>query len=238
MGKGKIKDQILKILRDVNGYNVEYNILDSSDFNVPQTRKRVILIGHKKVDAKYLLPKKAKTNVITVKDAISDLPEIESGANEPILQYPERKNISNYAQCLRKSSELNIESRMVLNHITTKNSPLVLNRYKHIPQGGNWRNIPDRLMKNYCNKNRCHSSVYLRLREDMPSVTLSNIRKNMFIHPTQDRGLSVREAARLQSFPDWYEFTGSINSQQQQVADAVPPNLARAIARQIKKMED
>jgi DNA (cytosine-5)-methyltransferase 1 len=58
----------------------------------------------------------------------------------------------------------------------------------------------------------------------------------MYIHPTQDRGLSIREAARLQSFPDWYEFIGSLHERQQMVADAVPPLMAKAIAEQIKSM--
>ena len=58
----------------------------------------------------------------------------------------------------------------------------------------------------------------------------------MFIHPKQDRGLSVREAARLQSFPDWYEIKGTINAQQQQIADAVPPMMGKAIAESVKKM--
>jgi DNA (cytosine-5)-methyltransferase 1 len=84
-------------------------------------------------------------------------------------------------------------------------------------------------MRNYKDRSRCHTGIYRRLIADEPSVVIGNYRKNMLIHPTQDRGLSVREAARIQSFPDWFEFKGSIGFQQQQVGNAVPPLLARAV---------
>ena len=104
-----------------------------------------------------------------------------------------------------------------------------MRRYPHVPQGGNWENIPARLMENYANRTRCHEWIYRRLSVDEPSVVIGNYRKNMLIHPTQDRGLSVREAARLQSFPDTFAFQGSIGLQQQQVGNAVPPLLAKAV---------
>ena len=84
-------------------------------------------------------------------------------------------------------------------------------------------------MTNYTNRMRCHTGIYRRLQYDYPSTVIGNYRKNMLIHPDQNRGLSVREAARIQSFPDWYEFKGSIGFQQQQVGNAVPPLLAQAV---------
>ena len=88
-------------------------------------------------------------------------------------------------------------------------------------------------MLNYANKEDCHSGIYRRLKADEPSVVISNYRKNMLIHPFQDRGLSVREAARLQSFPDKFIFKGSLMHMQQQIGNAVPPLLAKAVFEKI-----
>lgn len=88
-------------------------------------------------------------------------------------------------------------------------------------------------MLNYKNKNNCHSGIYKRLVWEEPSVVIANYRKNMLIHPLQHRGLSVREAARIQSFPDSFMFEGSIHYIQQQIGNAVPPLLAEAIIKKI-----
>ena len=93
--------------------------------------------------------------------------------------------------------------------------------------------IPDELMLNYANKSNCHSGIYKRLVANKPSVVISNYRKNMLIHPYQDRGLSVREAARLQSFPDKFIFKGCLSHIQQQIGNAVPPLLAKAVFEKI-----
>jgi DNA (cytosine-5)-methyltransferase 1 len=119
----------------------------------------------------------------------------------------------------------------------SRNSQPVLERYAHIPQGGNWEDIPESLMKNYTDRSRCNTGIYHRLTADAPSVTIGNYRKAMLIHPWKDRGLSVREAARIQSFPDSYEFMGSIGFQQQQVSNAVPPLLAKAVFEMIVEKE-
>jgi DNA (cytosine-5)-methyltransferase 1 len=122
------------------------------------------------------------------------------------------------------------------NHLVTANNTTILNRYHHIPKGGNWQNIPDHLMDNYANPERCHTGIYKRLKLNEPSIVIGNFRKNMLIHPTQTRGLSVREAARLQSFPDSFKLLGSIGFQQQQVGNAVPPLLAKAVFDRIRSL--
>ena len=167
---------------------------------------------------------------VTVREAISDLPQLENGAIYETLPY--RNGCpSNYARKMR--GDLKESS----NHCVTKNSSIVIERYKHIPQGGNWENIPQKLMKNYTDKTRCHTGIYHRLRENEPSIVIGNYRKNMLIHPTQNRGLSVREAARLQSFPDWYEFKGHLGFQQQQVGNAVPPYMSQRVFEEIVKVQ-
>ncbi len=217
---GYFFDQIISNFENLN-YKVSHWVLNASDFGVPQYRERLFIIGSLEgisVDAPQPLSEKH----ITVKQALSGLPDLQNGSFATTMPYKTKK-CSSYAKKMRGKLE---ESS---NHLVTKNLPYILKRYAHIPQGGNWQNIPKRLMKNYSDTNKCHTGIYHRLSEDMPSVVIGNYRKNMLIHPHQDRGLSVREAARLQSFPDSYEFKGSIGFQQQQVGNAVPPLLAKAV---------
>jgi DNA (cytosine-5)-methyltransferase 1 len=126
-------------------------------------------------------------------------------------------------------------STKVQGNFVTNSATKIIERYKHIRVGQNWEAIPDRLMDNYEDSSRCHTGIYHRLEWDRPAKVIGNFRKNMLIHPREHRGLSIREAARLQSFPDNYEFVGSVGFQQQQVADAVPPLLAQAVASCIRR---
>jgi DNA (cytosine-5)-methyltransferase 1 len=165
---------------------------------------------------------------ITVNDAIGDLPDLMNGQQEDTLSYKLPANkASKYARMMRKGSK-----RSRQNYVS-RNADYVIERYHYIKQGENWEAIPDELMQNYANKANCHSGIYRRLRADEPSVVISNYRKNMLIHPSQYRGLSVREAARLQSFPDTFLFEGCLMSIQQQIGNAVPPLLAKAVFNQI-----
>ena len=241
MASGEFRDRILSELTEMN-YTRGMEILDAQWYGVPQIRKRVIIIGIKKTainpefKEKIEFPKKKRGRKPTVKNAFSGLPSVKMGETREIQPYKKPLNLSNYAKSLRSSPEVGLFAENVYNHVTTTSNKLVLERYKILKQGQNWADLPDNLMKNYHDKNRCHSYIYKRLEENKPSITVSNFRKCMFIHPTEDRGLSVREAARLQSFPDWYEFKGELSYQQQQVACAVPPLMAREIAKAIKKM--
>ena len=203
------------------GYTVSHEVLNAQDFGVPQDRARFFLIGSR-CGAKIKMPRGSGRRKLSVRDAITDLPDLPNGASVSWLPY-KRTAISQYAQALRKGLSSSP------NHLVSRNSELVVQRYKHIRQGGNWKEIPACLMKNYTDPSRCHTGIYRRLHYESPSVVIGNYRKNMLIHPLQDRGLSVREAARIQSFPDWYEFEGSIGFQQQQVGNAVPPLLAKAV---------
>lgn len=210
---------------DQLGYMLSYGILNALDFGVPQKRSRFFLIGSR-TNKKVELPRRPVSVPLTVKDAIADLPSLVSGATKSWLPYGDTPP-STYAKKLRKGlSECS-------SHLVTKNNNEVIRRYRFIPPGGNWENIPPKMMKNYKDRYRCHTGIYYRLHYDCPSIVIGNYRKNMLIHPSEDRGLSVREAARIQSFPDSYEFAGSIGFQQQQVGNAVPPQLAKAVFRQL-----
>ena len=217
--KGYFADRISQDFIQL-GYTCTTMILCACDYGVPQMRSRFFLVG----SSNGIVPAipNVKHPVVSVKDAIEDLPSLKNGANQDVLPYrTEAKSV--YAKMLRGNMEY------CTGHLVTKNSDNVIERYSYIPQGGNWKSIPDRLMTNYADKSRCHTGIYRRLSADKPSVTVGNYRKSMLIHPWENRGLSVREAARLQSFPDSYVFSGSIGFQQQQVGNAVPPVLAKHV---------
>ena len=226
MKNGFFLEEILNDLKNL-GYKTSYKVLNAVNFGVPQKRERIFIVASLK-NRNFKFPEPNKDEFITVADAISDLPFLKNGEKNDLMNY-KRSPESDYAKKMRRNSKKSTQNYV------TKNSDLIISRYKHIPQGGNWKNIPDSLMKNYKDHTRCHHGIYRRLCEKEPSVVIGNYRKNMLVHPNQDRGLSIREAARLQSFPDNYKFAGTLTSKQQQVGNAVPPLLARAVFQQIIK---
>lgn len=230
MEEGRTKDMIEDCFRAL-GYKVNSKVLWASDYGVPQNRNRFFMVGNRQ-GINFVFPDPHEKKV-TVSEAISDLPDLENGEMLEIGTYkvPASK-ASKYAQTMRAKS-----SHPTQNYVS-RNNDLVIQRYKHIKQGQNWRAIPDDLMQNYADKGRTHSGIYKRLIADQPSVVISNYRKSMLIHPYQDRGLSVREAARLQSFPDDFYFEGPISHIQQQIGNAVPPLLAKAVFQQIIKLTE
>ena len=219
--KGTMRDKVKTCFEDL-GYTVNDTILVASDYGVPQHRNRFLMVGNRN-GILFQFPEKQKKS-FTVMDAIADLPKLSNGQMDDSLQYIcSAKDAGEYAQLMRQGS------RTSKQNYVSRNADYVIERYKYIGQGQNWRAIPEELMKNYANKENCHSGIYKRLKPDEPSVVISNYRKNMLIHPYQDRGLSVREAARLQSFPDRFIFKGSLMHIQQQIGNAVPPLLAKAV---------
>lgn len=203
------------------GYRITSGLLNAADFGVPQNRSRFFILARLEAEPPPL-PEPAFRSRRTVGEALDDLPLIGIGASVDELPYP-RAASSDYAELLRGAAT------SVTGNLVTANAPYVVQRYEAVPPGGNWEDIPVELMGNYADRTRCHTGIYRRLRLDEPSVVIGNFRKNMLIHPTLHRGLSVREAARIQSFPDWYRFSGSIGLRQQQVGNAVPPLLAKAV---------
>ncbi len=258
--KGKEKqinviDYIKKNLTHA-GYLLFPTVLDAACYGVPQHRNRVFLLGlHKSLGyavddfgdwGPFPVPthgSSGKYDYVTVHDAISDLPVVENGESRLTQDYSEpiRKQLSlnPFLQQMREMAH----KKQIEGHIVSKQADYVIDRYRQIPQGGNWRNI-EHLMDNYSDISRTHSNIYRRLKWDKPSITISHYRKSMIIHPFQHRGLSLREATRLQSLPDWFSFcgtendskTGGIGHKQQQLANAVSFLLTVAIAKYIIKL--
>ena len=121
---------------------------------------------------------------------------------------------------------------MIFNHDIKYPNQEVQDRMNFVPQGGNWQNVPENMWKT--KRNNRHSSAYRRLDENKPSITIDTGHMNYF-HPLYNRVPTVRESARLQSFPDDFIFVGTPTSQLRQVGNAVPPLMAKAVAELIKE---
>lgn len=208
-----VKDLIVEKLEDI-GYNCDYRKLVASNHGVPQKRKRVFFIAHK--DGYMDFPD-SKEDEVTVKQALGNLPDPgENKCDEPENNY---------------QKSLTADDLKVFNHKGINHGERVVKRMSFVPQDGNWRDIPDE----YYQVGGKHSNNYRRLDPDKPSITLKHATKSMIIHYKDDRGLTVREVARLQSFPDGFKFEGSKTDQHQQLANAVPPLLAERIANHCRK---
>lgn len=215
------KKEILKIGEEL-GYNVSYNILVASDYGVPQNRIRAFFIGIKKeFGVHFNFDSLEKRKKVTVKEAISDLYDYEKTNKIGKIG-------SEYQKLMRKNS-----NDLVYNHEIRYPNEKVQERMKFVPQGGNWRDVPDKLWDTQ--RNNRHSSAYRRLKENDISITIDTGHMNYF-HPLFNRVPTVRESARIQSFSDDFIFCGSKTSQFRQVGNAVPPLMVYSIAKEIKKI--
>ena len=211
------------------------NTVNALWFGVPQDRKRYItmgvradVLGKKEL---HMLEEPDTYQLVTVEDAIFDLkdyPVSKDKKSEPIDIPAPDATMSDYAKKMRDSDKLN-------NHIVTASTEEAIKRFKAIPEGKNFHSLSKELTTTYSKPDRTQNTIYLRLNRKAPSGTVVNVRKSMWIHPELPRAISVREAARLQSFPDSFVFYGPKDSQYQQVGNAVPPLLAKAIAEHILK---
>ena len=224
---GFFKNEIVNAFNEL-GYEVDVKTLIASDFGVPQNRKRAFFLG-KKGSEKLLLPR-TNNKKTSVKEAIYDLPQIQSGEGEDFYEYSSEP-LSDYQKLMRKSS------KGIYNHQATKHSDLALKKLSMIPKGMGKEVLP----KEFLTKS-IYSGTWTRLKEDglAPTITtrFDTPSSGMFTHPILDRCITVREGARLQSFPDRFRFYGTKSSQLKQVGNAVPPLLAYSIAKIIKKDND
>lgn len=221
------------------GYKIEGDVLNAASFGVPQTRERFIMIGIRKEisDTDIKLPNvliKNPNDYITVKEAIGDLVKYEPtvGAMDEIQK---RKYIPSMNSYYRKLVLAGADNT-ILNHVCTETRETAKKRFEKIEQGKNFHSLPDDMKSTYENPDRTQNTIYKRLSYDIPSDTVVNVRKSMWIHPELNRAISAREAARLQSFPDNYIFLGTKDSVYQQIGNAVPPILGRAIAETVLEL--
>ena len=236
-----VLDYIKNILEsDDNGYTIDDDVLCAASFGVPQKRMRYVIMGIKKnISESAELPKGcvSPNKYATVEDAMLDIsmvPTIVDASKDkgiPLEDIP-RIKLSKLADKLR-------DSDILYNHIITATRETAKKRFAVIKQGENFHSL-DASMKEdtYTDASRTQNTIYLRLKYDEPSGTVVNVRKSMWIHPEHNRAVSIREAARLQTFPDSFRFEGTKDSQYQQVGNAVPPILAEAIAEKLAELLD
>ena len=219
MKKGEVKQDIINRANKI-GYNVYQDKLIASDYGVPQNRVRVFFIGIKKeLDKKKSFTFPSKFNYkVTCEEAISDLPSLDN--NEDNTQY-RCKPTSEYQKKMRG------KSKNVFNHEQTFHTDETRVLISHVPEGGSIKDLPDELRGD-----RKYSSLLRRMNSKAQSNTIDTGHRTYF-HYKENRILSVREAARIQSFPDDYIFAGSKVNQYKQVGNAVPPMLAEQIAKSI-----
>lgn len=219
LANGAFKDDIIRRFGNL-GYQVEFKIVNAADFGVPQNRQRVFFVGIKGQSFKFPDPQKT---IINCKDALSDLPRLnsENGMNE--IQY----YISEPANAFQK--EMRGNSTLIKNHQITIHSEQTVSIISMIPDGGSIKDLP----RDYW-EIRKYNKAFERMSSERPSNTVDTGHRNYF-HFEENRIPTVRENARLQSFPDDFEFLGSKTSQYKQVGNAVPPLLAKAIAEAIKE---
>lgn len=234
---GKIVREIFEGMNSL-GYRVEMQVLRAEEFGIPQERRRVVFLATR-IDAPILFPTpthgKGLLPFVTVWDAISDLPKLDNG--DKALQLPYARNPQNEYQ-----AHLRGASKLVQNHVASRLASINEKRMRHIPPGGSWRDIPIDLLPAGMKraKRSDHTKRYGRPRKDDLACTIltkCDIHWGAYIHPVQNRAFTVREAARLQSFPDHFIFHGSRTDQFVQVGNAVPPLLGKQIAEGLLKAD-
>jgi len=212
-------DVIVHLFSDI-GYQVTPVVIRAAEYGVPQLRHRILFVGSRSGSIFVRpTPPCSKSQYVTVWDAIGDLPVL--GAGESATKYTQVP----FSQYQR---EMRGECTALQGHVASRHPEHLVRAISFIPDGGNRRHIPDELQP----KSGFHNS-YSRLHSNSPAVAVTqNMGKpsgTRCIHPFQNRGLTAREGARLQSFPDSYHFLGGITSQRLQIANAVPPILAQRI---------
>lgn len=216
IGDGAVRETILADFRRL-GYDVTYKVLTASDYGVPQNRRRAIFVGLKK--GKYVFPEPTVSERVTAYQAISDLPEQTVADGSAYMCSPK----SDYQIWARS------KAKGVFNHQATEHNDKTKRIISLVPDGGNYKDLPESLR----GTRKVHIA-WTRLNSKKPSFTIDTGHRHHF-HYSYNRIPTVRECARIQSFPDDYVFLNSRTSQYKQVGNAVPPLMALAIANKVKE---
>ena len=216
IGNGIVRDAIVKDFSNL-GYKVVYKILTASDYGVPQNRRRTFFVGFKNGN-EFTFPLPTVKQKVTSKEAISDLPDktVLDGEKYPVTPQ------SNYQKLMRK----NVNG--LYNHRVTVHTEQTKRIIAMVPDGGNYKDLPVELQQT-----RKVHIAWTRLDSSKPSFTI-DCGHNHHFHYKYNRVPTVRESARIQSFPDDFIFLGKLGSQLRQVGNAVPPLMAEEIAKEIK----
>lgn len=216
IGNGIIKDNIIKDFSKL-GYKVVYKVLLASDYGVPQNRRRAIFVGLLN-NKTFEFPDALNSNPVTSHQAISDLPE---GSLKDGSKYTSKAK-SDYQNVMRTNST------GIFNHEITIHSNQTIDIIAKVPDGGNYKDLPVDLQ----NTRNVHIA-WTRLNSKKPSFTIDTGHRHHF-HYKYNRVPTVRESARIQSFPDEFIFLGSKTSQYKQVGNAVPPLLAKILGNSLR----
>lgn len=220
---GEIREEILKRFKNLE-YNVECRILCAADYGVPQLRKRLVFIGVRDDIGEPCFPTPVFTeeNYRTCRDAISDLPSRENDLGQEVDEYSCEPQ-TEYQALMRG------DCNILYNHVATNHTQMVKDTIALVPQGGNYKDLPAGW-----GESRKFNEAWTRYHGDKPSRTIDTGHRNHF-HYEYNRVPTIRENARLQSFPDDFIFCGTRTQQNRQVGNAVPPLLGYHLAIALKK---
>lgn len=221
--KGEVKDEIMKRFTEM-GYKMSNKILCSADYGVPQIRKRLFFVGLRDGDSYFEFPAPYldKDKYVTCEDAISDLPSLENDLGGEVSKY-ETAPMTEYQKMMRGDTDT------LYNHKAIDHKQFVKDTIALVPDGGNWKDLPAGV-----GESRKFHMAWTRYKSDAPSRTIDTGHRNNF-HYKWNRCPTVRESARLQSFPDNFVFLGTKGQQDKQVGNAVPCLMAKAVGVQLLK---
>ncbi|WP_231735417.1 DNA cytosine methyltransferase [Gracilibacillus massiliensis] len=220
---GKAAKRIIEDFSNI-GYKIKPQILYAPEYGVPQIRKRVFFIGLLDSEEFFEFPKPiySKQDFITCEQAISDLPALEGIYGDEIQEYPIKPQTP-YQELMR------LQSSNILNHIGTIHSDKTVKLISMVPEGKNYKSLPEKYRSQFK-----YNEALTRYHSKKPSLTINTGHRSHF-HYKYNRIPTVRESARLQSFPDDFIFFGTKTQQYKQVGNAVPPILGYHIAKKLKK---